>query len=546
MAKPLNPNPNPNPSSDLASCRFARFFTPGTSAKPKPLSPYAWRGRALIVAIRPGQASFMQEPACCVCQCDFCEPPLLRQVQVPCRALQYTRHYFLRFSLNNPRDPPLPYQRRVVRGATATSPVESSVRVESIFSTPSDMADLPQKPDNVGQSASRPESFRSAASQPATSETPATSTQSTVAGAERDEELQEWTAPTDGPLKTPIPVPAPNAKPREPAPLSPEQETKYATVLAQVSQWQTLPTSTAKNAPQAPIADHERMWLTRECLLRYLRATKWKTPDALRRLQSTLSWRREYGADTFTYDYISPENETGKQWVPPQQLWKIHNGDLNFEYDHAAYWPALKAETDKRREKYRQRWELAGKRIGEYEDYLKGGNSKSLGQVLEEAGGVADEKTAKSDPDLVAAEHKQEETRIDACSVSIPNLWLVGSSLSGLGSTITHHRTEGCIRILGPFNWAVLSICAKRRWLCLFYSIAVVQQIEECIQGESVPLRKLSLVTLTARYVGRVLILPESKPSNSSIARNTEYLPYAAMIFTPPKCLEEFCFLDQL
>lgn len=57
------------------------------------------------------------------------------------------------------------------------------------------------------------------------------------------------------------------------------------------------------------------MFLTRECLLRYLRATKWDVAGALKRLQSTLSWRREYGADTFTADYISPENETGKQVV---------------------------------------------------------------------------------------------------------------------------------------------------------------------------------------------------------------------------------------
>jgi len=399
------------------------------------------------------------------------------------------------------------------------------------------MADLSattqQQPGAVAQplekAPSRAESFQSASSQPNTSETPATSTQSTVAGAERDGEPQQpWTAPTDGPLKTPVPVPAPTAKPQKPAPLNAEQETKYATVLAQVSQWQTLPATTAKNAPQAPVTDHERMWLTRECLLRYLRATKWKTPDALRRLQSTLSWRREYGADTFTYDYISPENETGKQvilgydndarpclylspgkqntknsdrqihhlcfmldrvidmtppgqettallidfrgaasgnvpsygqakavlnilqnhnperlgralitqmpwyvstffklisglidpvtrekmkfnedlraWVPPSQLWKAHGGDLDFEYDHAAYWRALQAETDARREKYRLRWERAGKRIGEFEDYLKGGDCKSLGQTLEEAGGVAGEEKAKADPDLVAAE----------------------------------------------------------------------------------------------------------------------------------------------
>lgn len=379
------------------------------------------------------------------------------------------------------------------------------------------------------KTSSRAESFRSVSSQPAVAETPATSTQSTVAGVECDEQPpQEWTAPTDGPLKTPVPMPPSLSKPQKPAPLTPEQEVKYATVLAQVSNWETIPATTAKNAPQAPITDHERMWLTRECLLRYLRATKWVTANALRRLQSTLSWRREYGADTFTYDYISPENESGKQvilgydnearpclflspgkqntkmsdrqihhlcfmldrvidmtppgqettallidfkgaakgavpsveqaravlnilqnhnperlgralitqmpwyvsiffklissfidpvtkekmkfnedlrlWIPPQQLWNEFNGDLNFVYDHSVYWKGLQEQTDKRREAYRQRWEKAGKRIGEFEDYLKGGDAKSLSQTLEEAGGVANEEKAAADPDLVAAE----------------------------------------------------------------------------------------------------------------------------------------------
>ncbi|KAK3631418.1 Phosphatidylinositol transfer protein (PITP) [Elasticomyces elasticus] len=126
----------------------------------------------------------------------------------------------------------------------------------------------------------------------------------------------EWTPPS-GTLKTPIYQPVKTAKPHSLSnlPLTSEQQTKYDTVLESVSQWTTVPATTAAGAPQAPLQDHERMWLTRECLLRYLRATKWHTPNALKRLQSTLSWRREYGADTFTADYISPENETGKQLV---------------------------------------------------------------------------------------------------------------------------------------------------------------------------------------------------------------------------------------
>lgn len=57
------------------------------------------------------------------------------------------------------------------------------------------------------------------------------------------------------------------------------------------------------------------MWLTRECLLRYLRATKWNAAEAPKRLLGTLIWRREYGLAKHTASYISPENETGKQVI---------------------------------------------------------------------------------------------------------------------------------------------------------------------------------------------------------------------------------------
>lgn len=300
----------------------------------------------------------------------------------------------------------------------------------------------------------------------------------------------------------PILEPVPNYKPATPAPLTAEQEAKYASILSTVETWETIPTTTAKNAPQAALTDAERMWLSRDNLLRYLRATKWNVANALKRLQATLSWRREYGADGFTADYISVENETGKQvhlgydvtgrpclylnpglqntkmsdrqihsfcymldrvidmmppgvensaliinfkdaasgsipsvgqaraalnmlqnhnperlgkalisetpwyvntffklitpfidpvtrdkmkfnedlkqYVPPAQLWDAYGGDLKFKYDHAVYWPAWTGECQRRREAYRERWEKAGKRIGEYEFYLKGGDHPSL------------------------------------------------------------------------------------------------------------------------------------------------------------------------
>lgn len=119
---------------------------------------------------------------------------------------------------------------------------------------------------------------------------------------------------SDGPLiQKPFFRPLDTAKPSPPPQLTPDQQAKYDSVLKSVSEWTAVPNTSAKNASSAPLTDDERMFLTRECLLRYLRATKWNAPEAVSRLQRTLTWRREYGIEKLTPDYISVENETGKQ-----------------------------------------------------------------------------------------------------------------------------------------------------------------------------------------------------------------------------------------
>lgn len=71
-------------------------------------------------------------------------------------------------------------------------------------------------------------------------------------------------------------------------------------------------------------------------------------------------------------------NEDMRQHVPPSQLLKATGGDVEFEYDHSVYWPALNALAAQKRQAYRERWIQAGKFIGEHEDYLKGGSGKCL------------------------------------------------------------------------------------------------------------------------------------------------------------------------
>lgn len=66
--------------------------------------------------------------------------------------------------------------------------------------------------------------------------------------------------------------------------------------------------------------------------------------------------------------------------VPSAQLAKSNGGDVEFEYDHSVYWPALIKLAESRRAAFRKRWEDGGKLVGEYEGYLRGGDEKSLAQ----------------------------------------------------------------------------------------------------------------------------------------------------------------------
>lgn len=82
-----------------------------------------------------------------------------------------------------------------------------------------------------------------------------------------------------------------------------------------------LPIDTTHTETLKPLTSRERCWLSRECLLRYLRASKWDLDAAIKSLKSTLVWRREVGlslidgitAQPLTSNLVSVENETGKQ-----------------------------------------------------------------------------------------------------------------------------------------------------------------------------------------------------------------------------------------
>ena len=77
-------------------------------------------------------------------------------------------------------------------------------------------------------------------------------------------------------------------------------------------------------------------------------------------------------------------NEDMRQHVPPEQLWTEFQGDLEFDYEHETYWPALVKLCDEKRAAMKERWVKGGKLVGESEFYLKGGDGPSISQVVTE------------------------------------------------------------------------------------------------------------------------------------------------------------------
>ena len=308
----------------------------------------------------------------------------------------------------------------------------------------------------------------------------------------------------DGVIKRPFAEPLEFTVPERPS-LTTDQQSKYDLLLSHVVRWDVIPETSTKGSKMLPLSDRERMFLTRECLLRYLRATKWNAHEAETRLRATLIWRREYGVDKHTADYIGVEQTTGKQlilgwdnngrpchymrpsrqntarsdrqiqhlvyilerdidltppgqesltliinfaetktgqgasigqgrqtlsilqnhypermgrslvmnvpwfvsgffrlitpfidpvtrekikfnedpagYVPPAQLLRESGGEVEFEYEHKSYWPALNRLCAQNRERMMERWVKGGKRVGEHENYLKGGEEKSLAET---------------------------------------------------------------------------------------------------------------------------------------------------------------------
>jgi len=130
---------------------------------------------------------------------------------------------------------------------------------------------------------------------------------------EKQEKQDDWVE-VSVPYDKPDSINAP-----EPKQLTDEEQTKYFQVLKHFQNPEITIATKQKGTEMAPLTDHEKAWLTRECFLRYLRATKWIVKDAIERIELSVSWRREFGItgdnDEVTGDLVSPENKTGKQVI---------------------------------------------------------------------------------------------------------------------------------------------------------------------------------------------------------------------------------------
>ncbi|KAH3682889.1 hypothetical protein WICPIJ_006145 [Wickerhamomyces pijperi] len=113
-----------------------------------------------------------------------------------------------------------------------------------------------------------------------------------------------------------------NIKVPEPTPLTAEEQTIYDKLLGYFSEPDYIIRSTEehqKDEVKLPLYEEEKLWLTKDCLIRYARACKWDFDAAVKRLELSISWRREFGlifehpdVDHLKPETIKDENSTGK------------------------------------------------------------------------------------------------------------------------------------------------------------------------------------------------------------------------------------------
>ncbi|CDK24557.1 unnamed protein product [Kuraishia capsulata CBS 1993] len=106
-------------------------------------------------------------------------------------------------------------------------------------------------------------------------------------------------------------------------PTSEDEIAKYDTVLKHFQDPELKLAIREKKCPPEEfevLIPEEKSWITKECILRYIRATNWNVVECIKRLENSLVWRREFGIAGGKFQKLFPEdiaaeNETGKQLV---------------------------------------------------------------------------------------------------------------------------------------------------------------------------------------------------------------------------------------
>lgn len=105
-----------------------------------------------------------------------------------------------------------------------------------------------------------------------------------------------------------------------------EELRKYHIVLDYFSNPELLLPIKEKSDPNGkcmPLSKYEKAWVTKECIMRYLRATNWNTDKCIQRLTLSIAWRREFGINNFGEENgdklvastVYDENLTGKNII---------------------------------------------------------------------------------------------------------------------------------------------------------------------------------------------------------------------------------------
>jgi len=113
-------------------------------------------------------------------------------------------------------------------------------------------------------------------------------------------------------VQTPLPIPARDFPP--PQKLSEKERAEYDRVLAHFSNPDYVLPGT--DAEKGFLMEEERMWLSYECILRFLRATKYDPSECIKRLEGALKWRRDFGLYSLvTSELVEAEAATGSMFL---------------------------------------------------------------------------------------------------------------------------------------------------------------------------------------------------------------------------------------